>query len=611
MYVIGTAGHVDHGKSTLVEALTGINPDRLVEEQRRGMTIELGFAWLRLPDGNEISLVDVPGHERFIKQMLAGVSGFDAALLVIAADESVMPQTREHLAIIDLLEIPRGIVVVTKADMVDPAWLPLVVEDIRAQLAESRLAGAPLVVVSAKTGAGMPELQAALQALVAEIPAAAQQDAPARLWVDRVFSVDGFGAVVTGTLQGAGLQVGDAVVVMPHGTPARVRGLQIHRQKVTQAPAGTRAAINLAGVSHHDIARGDVIALPGVLVPTDRIDVELTLAAVAPRPLAQGMRVDVFVGSAETPARVTLLDSEALEASERRFAQLHLERALPLWRGDRIVLRQPSPSMTWAGGRVIDPQPLRHRRHRPEVIARLDALRRASPADLVWSALQGHAKSVAELCATTHLDSERVLQVCGQLAQVRVLADGWVVDAAVEANYRQQLEKSLDGYGTRYPLRMGMPREEARRRLGVNAGLFDALLAQWSAWVEKCGDGLLRRVGAVVTLGAAEQRQVDTVLRELTQQPYAPPALDVDREVMQYMIGSGAVVEIAGDIVFAQTAWQTMLTWVLETIDTTGSVTVGQFRDRFDTSRKYALAVLEQLDAQKITRRREDARVRF
>jgi selenocysteine-specific elongation factor len=241
MYVIGTAGHVDHGKSTLVEALTGINPDRLVEEQRRGMTIELGFAWLRLPDGNEISLVDVPGHERFIKQMLAGVSGFDAALLVIAADESVMPQTREHLAIIDLLEIPRGIVVVTKADMVDPAWLPLVVEDIRAQLAESRLAGAPLVVVSAKTGAGMPELQAALQALVAEIPAAAQQDAPARLWVDRVFSVDGFGAVVTGTLQGAGLQVGDAVVVMPHGTPARVRGLQIHRQKVTQAPAGTRS----------------------------------------------------------------------------------------------------------------------------------------------------------------------------------------------------------------------------------------------------------------------------------------------------------------------------------------------------------------------------------
>lgn len=288
MYVIGTAGHVDHGKSSLVEALTGINPDRLVEEQRRGMTIELGFAWLELAAGQVVSLVDVPGHERFIKQMLAGVSGFDAALLVVAADESVMPQTREHVAIIDLLEIPRGLVVVTKADLVEPAWLPLVVDDIRAQLVGTMFAAAPLVVVSAKTGQGLAELRTALTELVAAIPQLDAQAAPTRLWIDRVFSMDGFGAVVTGTLQGASVAVGDAVELAPRGTPARIRGLQIHRQKVTQAGAGTRVAMNLAGVSHHDIARGDVVAVPGQVRPTDRIDVELTLAAVAPRPLPRG-----------------------------------------------------------------------------------------------------------------------------------------------------------------------------------------------------------------------------------------------------------------------------------------------------------------------------------
>ena len=612
MYVIGTAGHVDHGKSTLVEALTGINPDRLREEQRRGMTIELGFAWMQLPSCRDISLVDVPGHERFIKQMLAGVSGFDAALLVIAADESMMPQTREHLAIIELLEIPRGIVVVTKADMVDPAWLPLVVDDIRLQLADSRMAEAPLVVVSAKTGLGMDELRAALDTLIDSLAAPTKLDEPARLWVDRVFSMDGFGAVVTGTLQAGSLQVGDEVEVLPRGLRARIRGLQMHRQKLQQAAPGARVAINLAGVSHHDIARGDLIVLPSTIQPTDRIDVRLTLASVAPRPLAQGMQVDVFVGAAETAARVTLLDCDAIGPGEHGYAQLHLAHTLPLWRGDRVVLRQPSPSMTLAGGRVIDTHPLRHRRFRSEVIERLQALERASPADLCWAAVRGTAMRIEQLAHVTHLDVARVQQTIDQMTTVRQLGDGWVLDAVYADGLLVQAEKALDGYKTRNPLRIGMPREDVRRRLGIEPGVFDALIVHaWQGVLERCGDGLLRRVGAMVTLTGTQQQQVDAALTALRAQPYAPPPTGLDRELQQFLVGSGHIIEIAEDVAFVQTAWQEMTAWVLTTIDDAGSVTVGQFRDRFGTTRKYALAVLEYLDDKKITRRRDDVRVRF
>ncbi|MFM2309956.1 MAG: selenocysteine-specific translation elongation factor [Chloroflexota bacterium] len=612
MYVIGTAGHVDHGKSTLVEALTGINPDRLREEQRRGMTIELGFAWMQLPSGRDISLVDVPGHERFIKQMLAGVSGFDAAVLVIAADESMMPQTREHLAIIELLEIPRGIVVVTKADMVEPAWLPLVVDDIRLQLAESRLADAPLVVVSAKTGYGMDELRRALDTLVSTLAAPTKLDEPARLWVDRVFSMDGFGAVVTGTLQAGALQVGDEVEVLPRGLRARIRGLQMHRQKLQQAQPGARVAINLAGVSHHDIARGDLITVPGTILPTDRIDVRLSLASVAPRPLAQGMQVDVFVGAAETPARVTLLDCDAIGPGEHAYAQLHLAHALPLWRGDRVVLRQPSPSMTLAGGRVIDTHPLRHRRHRRDVIERLHALERASPADLCWAALQGTAMRIEQLVQATHLDVARVQQTVAVLPAVRHVGGEWLMDAVYADGLLVQAEKALDGYKTRYPLRIGMPREDVRRRLGIEPGLFEALIVSaWHEVLERCGDGLLRRVGATVTLSPAQQQQVTAALATLRAHPYAPPPTALERELQQYLIGSGEIIEIADDVAFLATTWHELTAWVLTTIDETGSVTVGQFRDRFGTTRKYALAVLEYLDDKKITRRRDDARVRF
>ncbi|MEY3990651.1 MAG: selenocysteine-specific translation elongation factor, partial [Chloroflexota bacterium] len=513
MYVIGTAGHVDHGKSTLVHALTGINPDRLVEEQKRGMTIELGFAWLTLPSGAEVSLVDVPGHERFIKHMLAGVGGFDAAMLVIAADESVMPQTREHLAILDLLEISHGLVVITKADMVEAEWLPLVVEDVRRQLADSRLAQAPIVLVSARTGQGMDALRVALTQLVSQLPPPQRRDEPARLWVDRVFSVDGFGAVVTGTLLADTLKIGDEVCVLPRGISARIRGVQMHRQRLEVAQPGTRVALNLSGISHNDLRRGDLVVLPHRMTTTQRIDVRLRTTSIAPRPITQGMQLDVFVGSAESSCRVTVLDGDEIAPGASGLVQLHLTTPLPLWRGDRLIVRQASPSMTLGGGRVIDTQPLRHRRNRPEVIAALTALERATPADLCWAVIRGKLVHITEVMQQTHLAPAVVAQTVADLVPACQLGE-WVVDRDVLQRMYDKTDKAIHAYAVRYPLRVGMPREELRRRLDVSMPAFEVLLNEWRAHIEHIGDGLVRRVGYHVTLTPAQQHTVQAVVSQ-------------------------------------------------------------------------------------------------
>lgn len=611
MYVIGTAGHVDHGKTTLVQALTGINPDRLQEEQRRGMTIELGFAWLTLPSGREVSLVDVPGHERFIKHMLAGVGGFDGAMLVIAADESVMPQTREHLAIIDLLDIRHGLVVVTKADMVDPAWLPLVLDDIRTQLSGSALAQAPLVVVSARHGQGIDSLRQALDQMVQQLAVPVRRDEPARLWVDRVFSVDGFGAVVTGTLVADTFAVGMEVEVAPRGLRARIRGLQMHRSKIEVAQPGTRVAINLAGISHHDIQRGDLITLPHAIVSTQRIDVRLQVAGIAPRAVTQGMHLDLFVGAAETRCRVTTLEGDAIAPGEHGLVQLHLDTPLPLWRGDRLIVRQASPSITMGGGKVIDAHPARHRRLRPEVIASLTALERATPADLCWAVVRGQLCRVSDVITQTHLSSDVVHQTLAGMATVVRLADDWVADSAMLDQVHQKTAKTLASYLARAPLRIGMPREELRRRLDLTAAAFDVLVLFWQQWYEPCGDGLMRPRGYQVQLTVAQQQVVARSSAMLAAAPYNPPEVQVERELLVYMQASGAVMEVAEGIVFHHQAWQEIVAWVLTTIDTQGSVSVAQLRDRFDTTRKYALAVMEYLDNKRITRRRDDVRVRF
>ena len=385
MYVVGTAGHVDHGKSTLVKALTGIDPDRLREEKERGLTIELGFAWLTLPSGREVSVVDVPGHERFIRHMVAGAGGIDVALLVIAANESVMPQTREHLAILDLLRVERGLAVIAKRDLVDEEMAELVMAEVEDVLQGTTLEGAPMVAVSAVTGEGIPELLSALDGLL-DVSETRRDAGRPRLPIDRSFTMPGFGAVVTGTLIDGSLSAGMEVEILPSGRVARIRGLQSHRQKLETATPGRRLAVNLSGVSHDDIERGDVLTISGWLRPTIAADVRLRLLSGAPRGLRHNSPVTFHCGATESVARVRLLERDEAAPGDEVWAQVRLDRPLALVKGDYFVIR--ASDSTLGGGSVVEPHAKRHRRRHAPTLERLEVLERGSLDEMAMQAIR-------------------------------------------------------------------------------------------------------------------------------------------------------------------------------------------------------------------------------
>jgi selenocysteine-specific elongation factor len=620
VFVVGTAGHVDHGKSTLVKALTGIDPDRLQEEKAREMTIDLGFAWLTLPGGREVSVVDVPGHERFIKNMLAGVGGIDAALLVVAADEGVMPQTSEHLAILDLLSVSRGVVALTKRDMVDDEWLELVREETIERLEGTSLERAPLVAVSARTGEGLPELLAALEDVLSEAEQRPARGVP-RLPVDRVFSVQGFGTVVTGTLLDGPLRVGQEVQLLPSGARSRVRGLQSHKHKVEQADPGRRLAVNLAALPVEEIKRGDVLAPAGALEPTKRFDARIRLIADAPRPLGQGQRLDLFVGAAETVATVSLLDRDELRPGESCHAQLRTVDRLVLARDDRFILRQPSPSFTIGGGVVLDAHPRRHRRKTEETLRAMATLERGTPEDLL----------LAALARSGPLERSGLLKALGQNAgeTLQRMVDAGEVELAVPgddgphalvfsaAQWRSLAAKVADilaGYHKDYPLRAGMPKEELKSRLRLEARAFGQVLQglrERRSLVEEATT--VRLPGFEVRLEGEIGREAERVLGAVRAGGYTPPApadLGAGSELLAALVETGRLVKLTDSVVYPPDTYSSIVEDVLGAIDREGSITVAQARDRFGISRKYALAILEHLDAIKVTRRQGDERVR-
>ena len=386
MFVVGTAGHVDHGKSTLVEALTGIDPDRLAEEKERGLTIDLGFAWLKLPSGNDVSIVDVPGHERFVNNMLAGVGGIDLALLVVAADESVMPQTREHLAILDLLRIPRGLVALTKRDLVDADWLELVTADVEDTLEGTALEGAQILPVSAHTGEGLPELVTAIESMIQGIPAKRDLERP-RLPIDRAFTMTGFGTVVTGTLIDGHLQTGQEVELAVAGQRTRLRGLQTHQQRIDRTEPGTRVAANLIGVPQDGIFRGEVLTIPGWLRPTTAFDVHLRVLEDAPKPLRHNMYLTVHTGSSESVARLRLLEDDRAQPGDTTWAQLKLDAPIAIAKGDYFVVR--SNMTTLGGGNIVDTHAPRPRRRHTPTIERLEIMERGSDRDILLKTIEG------------------------------------------------------------------------------------------------------------------------------------------------------------------------------------------------------------------------------
>jgi selenocysteine-specific elongation factor len=607
-FVIGTAGHIDHGKSTLITALTGIDPDRLAEEKRRGMTIDLGFAHLRLPSGLEVGIVDVPGHARFIRNMLAGTHGLDAVMLVIAADEGVMPQTREHLEIIDLLDVRRGVVVLSKVDLVDAEWLNLVTSEVLAALKGTSLDGAPMIPFSAVTGAGKAELLAVLDVLLAGAASRPDLDRP-RLPIDRVFTMSGFGTVVTGTLVDGTLTVGDELEVVPTGHVARVRGLQQHNHKVESASPGSRVAANLAGVEKGQLARGDVLARPKTLGATRRVDATVRVLASAPQSLAHGVELLLHTGTSEVGGRVIVLEGDAIAPGEQGWVQLYLERPIAAAPQDRFILRVPSPSATIAGGRFVDVSPRKHTRH--DSVVR-ESLERRVAGEVLQEELRKYPRGVtvaALLKATMAPDAD--------VAALRARRVGdWLFDFDAWQDISDRAMKELKAYHGAHPLREGMAREELRSRLGVAPASFPSVVQGMSddgRVVQR--DGFLALPGHRVELHA-DSGAAAPLLELLSRQPLAPPSLSeatrqagASAEVVRALAQRGDIVRVGDDVAFTKDAYETAVALVREIISDSGSVTVAQLRDRMGASRRPVLALLEHLDSERVTRRVGDSRV--
>jgi selenocysteine-specific elongation factor len=641
MSCIGTAGHIDHGKSTLVKVLTGIDPDRLAEEKERGMTIDLGFAWLTLPSGREVSIVDVPGHEGFIKNMLAGVGGIDAALLVVAADEGVMPQTREHLAILDLLRVRRGVVALTKVDLVDEEWLELVREEVEGQLKPTTLAGAEIIPVSAYTGQGLPVLLAQLDGILDE-EQERQNIARPRLPIDRVFTMTGFGTVVTGTLLDGTFKSGQEVEVLPQRLKTRIRSLQTHRQQVEVATAGSRVAINLANVPRTGLARGNVVAFPGHLQSTMLIDAHIQLLADAARPLTHNTLVDFYSGSQEVLAKVRLLDVEELKPGQSAWAQLRLSRPAVVARRDRFILRIPSPSMTVGGGEVIDVHPRYHRRFQQTILAALETLERGSPEELVLAALDRRREAsragtkslhgltgyeLAEIARQSNLAldvTQQTLETLLSEERVRKIGSLWFAQAVWDA-LREEAVHLVGEYHRQYPLRSGFSKEELRTRLNLSpkmaTEIFLALqqegqLAEVTSASGTAG-GFIRLAGFVPTFTAAQQQQVERLLRQFRENPYTPPGRAeaeaiVGVEVLTALIEQGRLVKLGGSadaVLFLRESYEQALAKLVGYLREHGRMTAAEARDVLGTTRKYILPLLEHMDERRITRRIGDERV--
>ena len=618
MFVVGTAGHVDHGKSTLVQALTGIDPDRLAEEKARGLTIDLGFAWLRLPSGNEVSIVDVPGHERFVNNMLAGVGGIDLALLVVAADEAVMPQTREHLAILDLLQIPRGLVALTKKDLVDDEWLELVTADVEDTLDGTVLEGAPILPVSAHTGDGLEDLIAAIDSMLRAIPAKRDLARP-RLPIDRSFTMTGFGTIVTGTLIDGHLGTGQEVELTVAGHRTRVRGLQTHQSRVDRAEPGTRVAANLIGISQEDVSRGEVLTVPGWLRPTTAFDVHLRILSDAPNPLRHNMYVTVHTGSNESVARLRLLEEDTAQPGDTTWAQLKLDAPIAVAKGDYFVIR--SNMTTLGGGNVVDTHAPRPRRRHAPTIERLEIMERGSDREVLLKTIEGlepaEFRAVVNRANLSEEAARAVLEAMVEDSQVVVLGGGAITRSTrfyTVGGWRaleDRTRSALGDYHRQFPLRPAAPKEELRSRLNLVPQVFnDVLRLLNGADVTVERGSTVRLPDHSPSLGDAQQETAEEYLRQLESNPFSPPTdISIDPEVVNLLDVEGRVVKVSESVVFSTGAYSEMVDMISEHLKENGEIAVGDVRDLLGTSRKYALALMDHLDHVRVTRRVGDVRV--
>ncbi|GAV25336.1 selenocysteine-specific translation factor [Carboxydothermus islandicus] len=627
-FIIGTAGHVDHGKTELIKKLTGIDTDRLKEEKKRGISIELGFAHLTLPSGKKAGIVDVPGHERFIKNMLAGVMGFDLVLLVIAADEGIMPQTREHMDILKLLRIKKGIVVVTKKDLVDEDWLNLVVEDIKEFVKGSFLENAPIIPVSSITGEGITTLLAEIDRVAEEVEEKSRSHY-ARLPIDRVFTIAGFGTVVTGTLWSGELTVGETVEILPRGLTKKIRNLQVHGQKVERAIAGQRVAINLADVEVKDLERGDWVVTLGVLKPTRLLDVKFTVLASQEKPVHHRQQIRFYLGTAERLGRVLLLDREELEPGGEAYAQIMLEDSVVADRSDRFIIRSYSPMVTIGGGQVLDPYPARkYKRFRAEVIENLKIKEKGEPAELVLNVLLHNPKPMEQkvIEQKTTLPAPTVEESINRLlAGNKIYQSREKLYYAAE-NYAKILTKTkefLQAYHRQYPLRIGIPKDELKSKL-----FNDFTPREFSAFLEIAEERKELKVsGNKVALPdhfpeftAELEKAKERIINYFKQAALTPENLkvilpnfsikeDLAVELINYLVEQGELIKIDEEIYLDRQHFEEAMVRITKLLKEKGEIVIADVRELLGISRKYALPLLETLDQLKITRRLGDKRV--
>lgn len=603
MHVVGTAGHVDHGKSALVKALTGMDPDRYAEEKRRGMTIDLGFAWMKLPSGTEIGIIDVPGHERFIRNMLAGAGGVSVCLFVVAANEGWSRQSAEHLSILDILGTAHGVMALTKADLVDESTLRAAGDEVRSRVAGTSLEGIPIVACSAVTGRGLDEVLAGLDAALIAAPPAADRNRP-RLWIDRAFTMAGAGTVVTGTTAGGAFEQGMDVEIAPPRIAARVRTIQTHRRQVERAEPGTRTALNLAGVPHGEARRGHAVVSPGTWRLSRLADVEIRMVGGSdvPSEMTEKGSYLLYVGTAETPATIRFLGRTRLVPGERAQAQMHLRDELPLQPGDRFVIRDAGRVLTLAGGTVVDPLAPRASRNDQGRIALISKLARAHPREALLHLVDHYQE----------LDEGEALFRSGakppDVPALRKLGAALVSTARIES-LEKRASEIADDYHTSHPLERGIPRELFRAAVNLRSDQLDDFLPMTDVVV---GDGgLIRATSHRVTLDPEQQSARGLILKRLDEAAFAPPVardLGADPRLLKSLVDAGEIVKVA-DFFLTKERAEEVRRKVADHIEGHGAATVAEIRDLLATSRKYAVPLCEWLDETGTTIRKGDVRI--
>lgn len=626
--VVGTAGHIDHGKTALIKSLTGIDCDRLKEEKERGITIDLGFANLDLGDEINLGIVDVPGHERFVKNMLAGVAGIDLVILVIAADESIMPQTKEHLSICQLLGVKDGIVAITKSDLVDEEWLEMVKDEIKTFIKGTFLENKPVICVSSKTMKGLEGLKKELKNSAIRIEAK-KTDAPFRIPIDRVFTIKGFGTVITGTLTSGKVSIDEKVEIYPKGIQTKVRGIHVHNIPVNEASAGQRTAINLQSIEKVSIERGDVLSIPERLISTNKLDVYLQYLLDAPKPLKNMARVRFHIGTNEVMARVVIIDKNELKPGDRGFCQLRLEKPLVALPQDRFVIRSYSPITTIGGGEVFDSLPPKHKRLTPEAINHFEILKRGDYTEitnelLLLAGIKGYRFS--ELLPRSPLSREALKSVIGELKSKNKIVpvdieSNWIIHRQHFEDIMTKILEIIKGYHQQYPLKAGMPKEELRTKI---PGLEDKLFASIIESLEKAAKvsaekDIVRLTTHRIALGQEHRELMEKIDKFILDAGFQTHDLEEilqafsdekkTRDILQLLINEGKLVKLKDNLVFHKQTLQNAEELLRQYFRDKKEISVGEFRELTGVSRKYLIPLLEYFDSRKITIRIGDKRI--